>query len=100
MASTVIRFSTEDKMDRPCASYLTSFSNTLEQWSLVSYWASISSGTFTRALGIILRSFMTNSCIDVWIIWKSVAIFQMDLTELHLACCFTFLMISEVPWAM
>ena len=74
----VNRFSTENKMDRPCASYLTSFSNTLEQWSLVSYWASISSGTFTRALGIILRLFLTNSYIDVRIIWKSVANFQMD----------------------
>ena len=93
MASTVNRFSAENKMDRPCASYLTSFCNTLEQWSLVSYWASISNGTFTRALCIILISFLTNFYIDVWIIWKSVAIFQMDLSELHLVCCFTFLMI-------
>ena len=43
-----------------------------------------------------LSSFLTNSYIDVWIIWKSVAIFQMDLTELHLVCCFTFLMISFI----
>ena len=92
----VNRFSTENKMDRPCASYPTSFSNTLEQWSLVSYCASVSSGTFIRALGIILRSFLTNSYIDIWIIGKSVAIFQMDLTELHLVCCFTFLMISFI----
>ena len=30
----------------------------------------------------------------VCIIWNSVAIFQEDLTELHLVCYFTFLMIS------
>ena len=80
-------------MDRPCASYLTLFSNTVGQQSLVTYWASISSGTFTWALGIIWRSFLNNSFIDLWIIWKSVAIFQMDLIELHLMCFFTVLMI-------
>ena len=96
IVSRVNRFSSENKMDRPCASNLTSFSDALEQWSLISYWTPVSSGTFTWALGIISRSFLTNSYIDVWIIWKSVAIFQMDLTELHLVCCFTFLMISFI----